>query len=317
MNEDLMEINDLAKNAKGGTEMMQHALYSKVPRELLEKFQIIFSRVRDLDPKRIPLYYLHDLPGDPESEHLKGGGWNRFKKLIFVSNWQLQQYNAYYGVPYHKSVVLQNAIEPIGVGDKPSDKIKLIYHTTPHRGLGILLPVFFELAKLFPQLELDVFSSFEIYGWKERDKPYEEMFQMCRDHPQINYHGTQPNEVVREALKKAHIFAYPSIWRETSCISLMEAMSAKCICIHPNLAALPETAANFSIMYQWQEDARDHAQMFYSVLHSVIELMIKDPKDFEARLAFQKSYVDVMYSWGSRQLQWSSLLTSLLGEKGG
>ena len=41
----------------------------------------------------------------------------------------------------------------------------------------------------------------------------------------MTYHGFKPNDVVRKALSEAHIFAYPSIWVETSCISAIEAMS--------------------------------------------------------------------------------------------
>ena len=137
-----METNELSVNAKGGTELMLELLHNNIPKDLLDFFQIIPSRVRDVDDSKIKIYWLHDLPGDPESEHLRQGGWNRFDKLVFVSNWQMQAYQKHYGLPWHKCVVLHNAIEPIPAVEKPKDKIKLIYHTTPHRGLNILVPVF-------------------------------------------------------------------------------------------------------------------------------------------------------------------------------
>ena len=96
---------------------------------------------------------------------------------------------------------------------------------------------------MYDNVHLDVFSSFNAYGWAERDEPYQELFDKIEAHPQMTYHGFKPNNIVRNALQKAHIFAYPSIWMETSCIALMEAMSAGLMCVHPNLAALPETAA--------------------------------------------------------------------------
>ena len=151
-----METNELSKNAKGGTELMLEALHKNIPSDILQHFQIIPSRVREVDDSKIKIYWLHDLPGDPESEHLKAGGWNRFDKLVFVSNWQMQAYQKYYGLPWYKCVVLHNAIEPIPYIEKPKDKIKLIYHTTPHRGLNILVSVFDGLCKEFDNLELDV-----------------------------------------------------------------------------------------------------------------------------------------------------------------
>ncbi len=313
----MIETNDLNKNAMGGTELMGHALHKHVDGKLLEHFQIIQSRVRDIDPNKIPILWLHDLPGDPESEHLKAGGWNRFEKIVFVSHWQQQAYHRHYGIPYSKGIVLQNAIEPIEDVEKPDDKIRIIYHTTPHRGLAILVPVFKHLCTLYPNLELDVYSSFKIYGWEQRDEPYKALFEECRQHPNINYHGTVSNEEVRKALGKAHIFAYPSIWPETSCISLIEAMSAKCICIHPTLAALPETSSNLTFMYPYNEDKRDHAQAFFNTLATTIEIISNKErlKTESQQLQFMKVYVDSVYNWKVRKMQWEMILNNILNEK--
>lgn len=305
--------DELSANAFGGTELMKRNLESQLDPELLKHFHITASRYRGGDPSKINLYWLHDLPGDPESDHLANGGWNNFERLIFVSNWQWQNYQAYYGIPWHKAIVLQNAIDPIQNVQKSRDKIKLIYNTTPHRGLELIVPVFDALCKRFDNIELDVFSSFKAYGWEQRDEPYKQLFKMCEDHPKINYHGFQPNDVVRKALAEAHIQAYPSIWAETSCIALMEAMSAGCMCVHPNYAALPETAANWTWMYQWQQDKRDHANVAYGYLANAIENYWSE--GIQTRVAGQKSYADVFYGWELRKHQWNALLTSILREK--
>ena len=72
------------------------------------------------------------------------------------------------GVPYDNCHVMRNAIDPVPTNliKKPDTKeqIRLIYHTTPHRGLELLVPVF-EFYKEYDNSYLDVFSSFEIYGW--------------------------------------------------------------------------------------------------------------------------------------------------------
>ena len=307
-----METNELAQNAKGGTELMQEALYKHLPADLLEHFQIIPSRVREVNDSKIKIYWLHDLPGDPESDHLKSGGWNRFDKLVFVSNWQMQAYQKHYGLPWYKCVVLHNAIEPIPYVEKPKDKIKLIYHTTPHRGLNILVSVFDKLCNEFDNIELDVYSSFKIYGWEQRDEPYQELFDVCRAHPKINYHGSVPNSEIRTALQQAHIYAYPNIWLETSCISLLEAMSAGLFCIHPNYGALYETAANWTWMYQWQDTPRDHAKIFYELTSNAIRMY--NHEDTQKTMQAQKAYIDAFYGWQNRKNQWQNLLVSMLQE---
>ena len=275
----------------------------------MEGYQIIHSRPRQLYDDLKKILILHDLAGDPEVQHLKEGGWNKYDKLVFVSNWQMQQYNLFLGVPYNKSLVIQNAINPVQVNveEKPKDKVKIIYHTTPHRGLNILYTVFEILAKEFDFIELDVYSSFKIYGWEVRDEQYKEVFDKCREHPQINYHGSVSNDEVKKALAQAHIFAYPSIWQETSCISLMEAMSAGCLCVHPNYAALPETAANWTQMYQWNEDINAHAGMFHANLRNAILVA----KNGWGGAFAQKNYADIFYSWDNRQNQWISFLKEL------
>ena len=305
------DVNEISVNSKGGTELMRIGLQQRLDPALVEDFQIIPSRVRELDESKIRVLWLHDLPGDPECDHLKNGGHEKFHQLVCVSNWQMQQFAAFYRIPYSKFIVIENAIEPIpeSLINKPKDKFKIIYHTTPHRGLEILVPVFTKLAEKYDFIELDVFSSFKIYGWEQRDKPYEELFEACRKHKQINYHGTVSNEEVRKAVAEAHVFAYPSIWAETSCISLMEAMSAKCVCVHPNYAALYETAGGVTMMYQWTEDTNNHAQLLHNHLENVIQN--RNEEVVTNITGIQSSYANLRYTWQRVASIWTDLLINL------
>ena len=303
------------EEANGGTEMMRNQLYSRVDPDLLDKFQIICSRVRWIDPKKPTILWCHDTWDDPESQHLKEEERRaRFEKFIFVSNYQLSTYNMALQVPYAQSFVMQNAIEPIELKDKNQDQIKLIYHTTPHRGLNVAVAAIMELAKTHgDKIHFDVFSSFEAYGWKDRDKEFEDLFNNIREHPQMTYHGYQPNEKVREALKESHIFAYPSIWPETSCIAAIEAMSAGCQIVCPNYAALPETTANFATMYQWSEDIQFHANVFANMLNAAIQNHYDEHT--QRKLLYQKNYTDNFYNWDLRASQWTGLLQGIINQK--
>lgn len=304
--------NEVNKNAMGGTEMMMTKLYEKLGSEFLEPFQIIPSRVRELDPNKIRILYCHDLPQDPESAHLADGGWKRFHAIVFVSNWQQQQYINHYNIPWSRTIVLQNAIEPIKVdlAKRQTKKINLVYHTTPHRGLQLLVPIFQELCKKHDNLHMDVFSSFNIYGWPDRDKKFADLFETINNHENMTYHGTVSNDEVRKTLAKSHIFAYPSIWLETSCISLMEAMSAGLLCVHPNFGALYETAANLTLMYNWDENVNAHAHMHLQMLENAIAI-IKEDKTYTQKIAAEKQYADTFYSWTIREHQWKELLNAV------
>lgn len=299
--------------ARGGTELMCERLVQSLDPELLSNFQIVVSRLKDtLDDTKIRIYYCHDLPSDPESAHLANEGWKKFHRLVFVSNWQMQAYINAYNIPWSKCVVLQNAITPIEDHVKPTDKISLAYWSTPHRGLNILVPVFEKLCEKYDNIELNVYSSFNLYGWPEADKDFESLFDKCRQHPKIVYHGSLPNEQLREELKKNHILAYPSQWVETSCLVLQEAMSAGMLCVHSNLGALPETAANWTAMYQFDENPSHHASYFYMCLDGAISNL--DDPTVQSRIASQQGYANVFYNWEIRKNQWRVFLESLLSE---
>ena len=301
------------KVARGGTELMAGRINS-LPPELLSKVNIIHSRNTGLDPLKKNVLVLQDLPLDPMYEHLRNGGWEKFDKLAFVSHWQKQQFQDYLGVPPSAGVVLKNAIVPIEEHEKPTDKIRLIYYSTPHRGLDLLYATFVSLAKEFPNLELNVYSSFDLYGWSERDKLHEDLFKKLKSHDQINYHQSVPNDQIREELKRNHILAFPSIWQETSCLVLIEAMSAGLTCVHSSLAALAETSLSLTEMYDYHENPQVHVNVFYHKLRRAI-MIHNNPKlleDHKDDLYIQKAIADIVYNWDTRKEQWETLLKSLL-----
>jgi len=307
-----MENNELSKNAMGGTELMLKKLHDSLEPELINECQIIPSRVRELHNDKIRIYWVHDLALDPEVQHLANKGWEKFHKIVFVSHYQMKDYITRFNIPWSKCIVMPNAINPIEDHQKPDDVIRLVYTSTPHRGLNILYHVFDKLSQNHEDVELDVYSSFKLYGWPERDEQFKELFDLLEQHPKINYYGTKSNEEVREGLKNCHIFAYPSTWEETSCLCLMEAMSAGLVCVHPNYGALYETAANWTMMYHYHEDLNKHASMFYSILNSTIA-DLKQNK-LSDTLRSQKEYANVFYNWEARKQQWASLVRSLLNE---
>ena len=306
--------------SQGGTERMYQRLMKELPKDLTDQFQIICSRVRDIDETKHKILWCHDTYDDPESSHLTNKEKReKFDKIVFVSNYQLSTYNMGLGLPYDKGLVLKNAIDPMDPKlinkPDPKEQVRLIYHTTPHRGLELLIPSFNWLCERHENIHLDVFSSFEIYGWGYRDEQYKKVIDACKEHQHITYHGFQPHDKVMEALGKAHIFAFPSIWPETSCIAVLEAMSAKAVTVCPNLAALPETCANFASMYQYSENPQEHANRFANVCNATITNLRNMTETWEPQLNFQKNYFDNFYNWKMRSLEWKALLEGIIREK--
>lgn len=313
-----LHIDEVGRNARGGTELQAEYLQKYVAPDLLDKFQIVISRCRDLQDKP-RLFWLKDLPSDPESQKLKDPDFlNLFEYTIHNSDWQREKYHDYLNIPYEKQHVLKNAIEPsiVDIYSKPTNKVKVVYSSTPQRGLNILYSVFDELYKEDKSIELNVFSSFDIYGHYERNKPFLPLFELCKQHPGINYFGSISHESLLEELKTQHILAYPSIWEESSCITAMENASAGNLIVTSNLGALPETTSGFAMMYDYTSDLNTHANRFYQMLKSAIASIRSGKLDspygsLQTHLEEQKRYIDTFYNWNLRGKQWTSFLTSI------
>jgi len=302
---------ELSKNARGGTEMMRDRLLRHIPKELLEGYAIHLSRPREIYRDVKNILWLHDLAEDPENKILLNDGWKKFHYFVFVSQWQRDMYIAYYNIPYSKCVVISNAVDvDIKHKEKPNDIINFVYHTTPHRGLELLYPIFDSLSKKHNNIHLDVFSSFEIYGWGHRDEPYKELFDKLRNHPKITYHGSKDNQTVLNYLEKAHIFLYPCIWKETSCIALIEAIRSGCLAIHPNYGALTETAEGKSVAYEYTENLNDHANVCYQT----VDLVLNAEKKINGTINnFVKGY-EVSMNKNTIQafkMKWTNILENL------
>ena len=209
--------SELSVNSRGGTEMMRQRLIDNVDKSVLERVAVHLSRPREVYSDVPNILWCHDLAEDPENKILRDGGWNQFQHFVFVSSWQRDQYIVRFGIPYSKCSVISNAIEtkyaPV---KKDMETVRFVYHTTPHRGLELLVPVFEALSKEFDNIHLDVFSGFEIYGWEQRDENYKSLYAAIEAHPQMTYHGVKDNDTVLSALEKSHIFLYPNIWKVCS-----------------------------------------------------------------------------------------------------
>ena len=265
----------LSLNAKGGTEMMRDRFLKMIEHSLYENVAIHFSRPQKYHPET-NIFYAHDLP---DNDFLRQP---KFDKYVFVSNYQRDKFMCHSRHVNHiNSFVIENAIEEQNPEENKNDDVcRLIYHTTPHRGLEHLVECFYKLYDEFGnKIHLDVFSSFEIYGWFNEQK-WIDLFEKIKSHPGMTYHGYKSNEEVTNFLgQKAHLFAYPSIWEETSCIAMIEALANKCFVIHPTYGALTETGMNLDLAMPYEISS----ESFYEKTKNFIEVFIDDPCRFKER----------------------------------
>ena len=226
--------------------------------------------------------------------------------IIFVSEWQKNKFINEFNLPPEKCIVIKNAIEPIPWIEKPkTDKLKLIYTSTPWRGLDILVDSFKLLGR--SDIELDVYSSTVIYGSNFMKNDYKWLYDKCRRTPGINYRGYALNKAVRQAIQRAHIFAYPSVFEETSCLAAIEAGAAGCRLVLTDLGALPETCEEWASYSPYTPNREILVENYATLLNKKINNYWNDYNN----LRDQSDYFNQKYSWITRSTEWINLIEEL------
>ena len=259
----------------GGSENQLRLLLKYLPDESFKNINLILNNANhDLIEKgKINVLWMHHFINQKEAQNLGSKDFvDKLDWIVFNSNWNFEKHVYQFKIPKNKSIVIKNAIEKIDFEEKPKDKINLIYHTTPWRGLVLLLKVFKNLN--LENVELNVCSSTIIYGKKfdkVLGKKYEGIFNECKNTKNVNYFGFLENKKIIELLKKMHIFSHPSIWPETSCISAIESMAAGCEIVTTNLGALYETCSPFGTFVNFDRNFNNLEKNYSKVLLNSIK----------------------------------------------
>ena len=90
VDDNVEDVAEISKNAKGGSELVYQRIKERVDPELWNHFQIILSRVRKLEDKPKILWF-QDTAQDPEVQFLKDDKEKaKFVRFIFPSDWSLE-----------------------------------------------------------------------------------------------------------------------------------------------------------------------------------------------------------------------------------
>jgi len=298
---------------RGGSEIAYNSLLQHVLGDWQKDINFIVSACREqlIDPTRKNIIW-QQLSYDQENVMLMSdySFINKIDCFVYVSNWSYEKFRFFYKTPENRSLVIKNAIDPIPYKKKEKGKIKLIYTSTPWRGLEVLLDAFEMLNR--KDVELDIYSSTIIYGtqfYKQNEKNFAALFERAQKMKNVNYKGYAENAVIRQALQQSHIFAYPSIFEETSCIAAIEAGAAGCKMVTTNYGALYETCGEYATMVPFNPDKKALAINYAKALNYTINNYWND--DNLAQLEIQTDYYNFYYSWNYRKQEWARLFNSL------
>lgn len=122
---------------------------------------------------------------------------------------------------------------------------KLFYGSSPDRGLDMLLYIWPDIKKEFPDAELHV-----CYGWKLFDimaktnperRQWKSSVLMMMQSPGVIDHGRLGKKELAEVRKSCGIWAYPTTFTEINCITGLDCQRDGLVPVTMDLAALHET----------------------------------------------------------------------------
>lgn len=300
----------------GGTEILSNRLKLELGSKLND-FNILVTNCYpdDLKKDKINVLWQHNNVDDMNMVKMM-----QYKPLVenidqfvFVSNYQFEVFKNYFDLPVERCHVIRNATDPFPIIEKPKDKIRLVYTSTPWRGLGILLQSFELLDR--NDIELEVYSGVKIYGKEfadENQHKFQPLFDKAKSMKNVKYTEYVPNNELRDRLKDCHIMAYPSAFAETSCLAAIESMAAGCKFVGTSFGALPETCGVFGDLIPIERvthstiDMNDFVQRYANLLDKNIENYWS--KETQELLKEQVQHYNKYYSWNYIKKDWENFL---------
>lgn len=234
----------------------------------------------------------------------------KLKKIFCLSEWHVENFLEYFNVlkditvPFYYGVDTEKFKIDNSVKKTP---FKFIYSSFPNRGL-------LELLKMWPKIyELDNRCTLHIYSnidnkWSNDVEPekmlkIKEILNNYKLHSTnfgIHYHSWVSKKELAESWKTAEYWLYPCTFKETFCLTALEAAITKTFVISNNLAALKNTVENRGLIINGNPETDEWKN-----------LAIEKIKEIFNNKSFQYNKIQENYIW-SKNLTWKNQANKLL-----
>jgi glycosyltransferase involved in cell wall biosynthesis len=232
--------------------------------------------------------------------------------IAFQSAWQETGYQAAFGIPPWRCLRTRLGFAPFlqAEPDAARRPRRLIYTSTPFRGLDLLLDWFPQIRARCPDAELRVCSSMRVYGVEEAaDRArFGALYDRARQ-PGVTLLGSLPQPELAAELRQARVLAYPNHWEETFCIAVVEAQAAGCTVVTSSLGALPETVGDGGMCLPG--DPRTDPEFRRRFIEEVVAVLADDEQALR-RQARARNRARGGYSWEAIALEWENWCSTAL-----
>jgi glycosyltransferase involved in cell wall biosynthesis len=246
--------------------------------------------------------------------------------VLGLTNWHKNHLKKLYNLPENKMRVVPNGID---LGRFPVEKFnneskqRLIYSSSPDRGLDTMLSLWPMIKGRYPEIELHVY-----YGWEIIDRIIEisksrgvnaihlsEFKNRCIQ--QVNLlggedggiflHGRVNQDFLAEEMMNSLIWSFPTNFMETFCITAIEMQAAGVVPVTSDLAALSENIhPDYYKITGWPNNASYQRDWLQLLAHSI------ENKEYREKVRPRAREFAEQFTWDKSYTAWNDLINSFV-----
>lgn len=268
--------------------------------------------------------WVHDIGCGSALTHARALRVDRF---LCLSQWHKGFFlDAHKCVHPDQVIVTRNAIdlsrfeESTHGGPVARNPHRAVYGSSPDRGMEVAVKVWPAVRRRVPDAELHIFYGFQTWEVSARsmnDQGQIELIERLKRNLAesavhgVHFHGRVDQLRLAREFMSSGVWAYPTWFTETSCITAMEAQAAGLRVVASPIAALNETVADRGVLVAGNWLADDYQARFTD---AVVEAMEKG-QDAEFRAAQRKQAFE-RFGWDALADEWDQMLYKVVDEVG-
>ena len=297
-----------------GVEYIHHTKFRDLSCDAL----VVSRRPQALDApglsRKATLCWVHDVHCGSELTHKRA---LHIDKFLTLSQWHRGFFFSQYDFLHPSQVaVTRNGIDlsrfNLAVNRNPH---RAVYSSSPDRGMEVAVRSWSSVRKKIHDAELHIYYGFDTWeACSQHDQGQKEhiqrLKQLLADNVEngVFYHGRVDQKTLAREYLASGVWAYPSWFSETSCISAMEAHAAGLRMVTSPVAALVETVADRGAMIVGDWLSADYQDRF---INEVVSAMTK-PDDGDRNVL--QAYARDHFSWNGVANDWDLMLRKTIDE---
>ncbi len=276
---------------------------------------------------KVTLCWVHDIGCGTALTHARA---LRIDRFLCLSQWHKDFFlGAHRCVHPDQVVVTRNAIdlsrfeESTHGGPVARNPHRAVYGSSPDRGMEVAVKVWPQVRQRIPDAELHIFYGFhtwEVSARSTNDQGQIELIerlkrQIAEAQPYgVHFHGRVDQVRLAKEFMSSGVWAYPTWFTETSCITAMEAQAAGLRIVTSPIAALNETVGSNGLLIPGDWLSPEYQSKF---VDGVVEAMNlgTHPSDAAFR-ASQRKQAFERFGWDALTEEWEQLLHRTIDEVG-